>query len=110
MGKVDVPKTEGKLFMWEGFSSVANNNITTPIKPILGRIAAFINCAGHKTNCTITRMDIYIIYPDTIHGQIQSLMPQYLIKKLQLLNLHALILFISHRALFYFSNIYHILA
>lgn len=34
MSKVDVPKAEGKVFMREGFGSVANNNITTPIKPL----------------------------------------------------------------------------
>lgn len=34
MGKVDAPYAGGKAFMWEGFGSVANNNITTPIKPL----------------------------------------------------------------------------
>lgn len=34
MGKVDAPIAGGKAFMWEGFGSVANNNITTPIKPL----------------------------------------------------------------------------
>lgn len=34
MGKVDAPNARGKAIMWESFGSVANNNITTPIKPL----------------------------------------------------------------------------
>lgn len=34
MGKVDVLNAKGKAVMWEGFGSVANNNITTLIKPL----------------------------------------------------------------------------
>lgn len=34
MGKVDACNAGGKAFMWEGFGSVTNNNITTSIKPL----------------------------------------------------------------------------
>lgn len=34
MGKMVAPIAGGKAFIWEGFGSVANNNITTPIKPL----------------------------------------------------------------------------
>lgn len=49
MGKMVAPIAGGKAFMWEGFGSVANNNITTPIKPLYWeRITALIYCAATK--------------------------------------------------------------
>lgn len=34
MGEVGAPYAGVKAVMWEGFGSVANNNITTPIKSL----------------------------------------------------------------------------
>lgn len=33
-GKVGTPNAGGEAFMWEGFGSVTNNNITASIKPL----------------------------------------------------------------------------
>lgn len=79
MVKVDAPIAGGKAFMWEGFGSVANNNITTPIKPLCrGEDHCFnLLCRVKKKqkkrrNHTITRVDIRLHNLPPMHGNISS--------------------------------------
>lgn len=71
MGKVDAPNAGVKAVMWEGFGSVANNNITTPIKSLCwgeDHCSNLLCWVKKKKNHTITKMDIWFQHLHTHHA------------------------------------------